>query len=71
MSRNGGRFQPTCISGWRHVPGRGAEVTVRKVKVEGRLFQIVVTEQHLDGAQVRSRFQQMSGKAMSTMSLKT
>jgi hypothetical protein len=39
-------------------------VTVRKVKVEGRLFQIVVTEQQLDAAQVRPRFEQMSGKAM-------
>jgi hypothetical protein len=34
------------------------------MKVEGRLFQIVVTEQQLDGAQVRPRFQQMRGKAM-------
>jgi len=39
-------------------------VTVRKVKVEGRLFQIVVTEQQLDGAQVGPRFQQMRGEAM-------
>jgi hypothetical protein len=37
---------------------------VRKVKVEGRLFQIVVTKQQLDGAQVCPRFEQMSGKAM-------
>jgi len=46
--------------------GRGSEVTVRKVTVDGRLFQIVVTEQQLDGAQVRPRFEQMSGKAMAT-----
>jgi hypothetical protein len=39
-------------------------VTVRKVKVDGRLFQVVVTEEHLDGAQIGTRFQQMSGKAM-------
>ena len=48
--------------------GRGAVVTVRKVKVDRRLFQIVVTEQQLDGAQVRTRFEQMSGKTMSPMS---
>jgi len=30
-----------------------------------------VTEEHLDGAQVRTRFEQMSGKAMASMSLKT
>ena len=42
-------------------------MTVRKVKVDGRLFQIVVTKQQLDGAQVRTRFEQMSGKAMATI----
>jgi hypothetical protein len=41
------------------------------MKVDGRLFQIVVTEQQLDGAQVRTRFQQMRGKTMSTMSSET
>jgi hypothetical protein len=44
--------------------GRGAEVTVGKVKVDRRLFQILVTEQHLDRAQVRTGFEQMSGEAM-------
>ncbi len=44
---------------------------MRKVKVDGRLLQIVVTEQQLDRAQVRTRFEQMSGKAMPSMSLKT
>ena len=37
---------------------------MRKMKVDGRLFQIVVTEQQLDGAQVRTRFEQMRGKTM-------
>jgi len=35
-----------------------------KVDVESGLFQITVTEQHLDGAQVRPRFMEMSGKTM-------
>ena len=46
-------------------------MAVRKVKVDRRLFQIVVTEEHLDGTQVRTRFEQMSGKTMPPMSLKT
>ena len=36
-----------------------------EVEVNRRLFQIAVTEQQLDGAQVRSRFQQVRGKTMS------
>jgi hypothetical protein len=39
-------------------------MAVGKVQVNRGLFQIVVTEEHLDGAQVRTRFEQMSGKAM-------
>jgi hypothetical protein len=46
-------------------------MAVGKVQVNCGLFQIVVTEEHLDGAQVRTRFEQMSGKAMPPMSLKT
>ena len=44
--------------------GGGAEMAVGKVKVDRRLFQIVVTEEHLDGAQIRTRFEQVCGKAM-------
>ena len=44
--------------------GSSAEMAVGKVQVNRGLFQIVVTEEHLDGAQVRTRFQQMSGEAM-------
>ena len=51
--------------------GGGAEMAVGKVQVNRGLFQIVVTEEHLDGAQVGTRFEQMSGKAVPTMSLKT
>jgi hypothetical protein len=39
-------------------------MAVGKVQVNRSLFQIVVTEEHLDGAQVRTRFQQVSGEAM-------
>jgi hypothetical protein len=44
--------------------GSSAEMAVGKVQVNRGLFQIVVTEEHLDGAQVRTRFEQMSGEAM-------
>ena len=40
--------------------GGGAEMAAGKVDVEGGFFQIAVTEQHLDGAQVRTRFVEMS-----------
>ena len=39
-------------------------MAVGKVQVNRGLFQIVATEEHLDGAQVGTRFEQMSGKAM-------
>jgi hypothetical protein len=42
----------------------GAEMAVGKVQVNSGFFQIVVTEEHLDGTQVGTRFEQMSGKAM-------
>jgi hypothetical protein len=51
--------------------GSSAEMAVGKVQVNRGLFQIVVTEEHLDGAQVRTRFQQMSGKTMAPMSSET
>ena len=35
-----------------------------KVEVDSGLFQIAVTQQHLDGAQVRTGFEKMSGKAV-------
>jgi hypothetical protein len=38
-----------------------------KVQVNRGLFQIVVTEEHLNGAQVGTRFEQVSGKAMATI----
>ena len=44
--------------------GGGAEMAVGKVQVNRGLFQIVVTEEHLDGTQVGTRFEQMSGKTM-------
>jgi hypothetical protein len=42
-----------------------------KVDVEGGLFQIAVTEQRLDGAQVGTRFVEMSRKTMAPVSLET
>jgi hypothetical protein len=51
--------------------GRGAEVAAGKVDVESGFFQIVVTEQHLDGAQVRPRFVEMRRKTMAAISFKT
>ena len=51
--------------------GGGAEVAAGKVDVEGGLFQIVVTQQHLDGAQVRTRFVEMRRKTMAAMSSET
>ena len=44
--------------------GGGAEMAVGKVQVNRGLFQIVVTEEHLDGTQVGTCFEQMSGKTM-------
>jgi hypothetical protein len=44
--------------------GGGTEMAVGKVQVNRGLFQIVVTEEHLDGAQISTRFEQMSGKAV-------
>ena len=51
--------------------GGGAEMAVGKVQVNRGLFQIVVTEEHLDGTQVGTRFEQMSGKTMPPMSSET
>src|SRR5215472_14092359 len=45
--------------------GRGTQMSAGKVEVNRRLFQIAVTERQLDGAQVRSRFEQVCGKTMS------
>src|SRR5580704_10834920 len=34
------------------------------MEVDGGLFQVVVTQQHLDAAQIRTCFEQVSGKTM-------
>ena len=44
--------------------GSGAEMPLREMQIDRRLFQVAVPEQHLNGAQVGAGFQQMSGKAM-------
>ena len=40
-------------------------MAVGKMQVDSGFFQIVVTEEHLNGTQVGARFEQVSGKAMS------
>src|ERR1700689_3979245 len=42
----------------------GAEISRRKMKVDGGLLQIAMPQQNLDGAQVRTRFQEMGGEAV-------
>jgi hypothetical protein len=36
-----------------------------QMQIDGRLFEVTVTEQQLDGAQVSARFQQMGRETMS------
>ena len=48
--------------------GDGAQMAVGQMQVYRGLFQIAVTQQNLNGAQVGPRFQQMRGEAMATMS---
>jgi hypothetical protein len=47
--------------------GRGAEVPLRKVEIDGRLFQVGMAQQHLNGAQVGAGFEQVSREAVPTM----
>jgi hypothetical protein len=44
--------------------GGGAEAPLGKVEIDGRLFQVGMTQQHLNGAQVGAGFQQMSREAV-------
>jgi hypothetical protein len=46
-------------------------MAVGKMQVDSGFFQIMVTEEHLNGTQVGARFQQVSGKAVPPMSFKT
>jgi len=48
-----------------------AQMPFRYVKIARRLFEAAVSQQFLDGAQIRACIEQMSCKAMATMSLKT
>jgi len=41
------------------------------VEIDRRLFKVTMTQKHLNGAQVGTRFEEMSGKAMSPMSMET
>jgi chorismate synthase len=40
------------------------QVTLRKVEIDGGLFQIVMAQQDLNGVQVGTRFQQVGGEAV-------
>jgi hypothetical protein len=51
--------------------GNRLQVPARKVQVDHRVFEFDVTQQELNGAQVGSRFQQMSGVGMPPMSPET
>jgi hypothetical protein len=42
-----------------------------EMQIDGRFFQVAMTQQHLNGAQVSTSFKQMSGKAVTAMSLGT
>ena len=72
---SGGRFIYSSPGGSSFLPvarqrqcvqrtGGSAKVAAGKVDVEGGFFQIAVTKQHLDGAQVRTRFVEMRRKTM-------
>jgi hypothetical protein len=39
-------------------------VLLRKVEIDGGLFQITMSQQNLDGPQIRAIFKQMSGETM-------
>src|SRR5882672_11508832 len=39
-------------------------MTLREMQIDGGLFEITMPQQHLDGTQIRARFQQMRSKAM-------
>jgi len=51
--------------------GKRLQVPAGKVQINRRVFEPDMAEQELNGAQVGSRFQQMRGIRMSSMSLKT
>src|SRR5229473_7201200 len=40
-------------------------MTLREMQIDGGFFEITMAQQHLDGTQIRARFEQMRGKAVS------
>jgi hypothetical protein len=44
--------------------GGCAEMPLREMQIDRGLFQVAMAEQHLDGSQVGSRFEQVGGKTM-------
>ena len=45
----------------------GAEMPPGEMQIDGRFFQVAMTQQHLDGAQVGASFEQMRGKTVAPM----
>jgi len=50
---------------------RRLQVTVREVQIDGRMFQMRVSEQQLDGSKIGSCLHVVRGKTVSTMSAPT
>ena len=48
------------VQGVRH----RRQVFARKVQIDDRVFKLAMTQQHLDGAQIRAGFEQMRGVAV-------
>src|SRR5271166_5130433 len=44
--------------------GGGAEMPLGEMQIDGSYFEVAMTEQYLDGAQVGSGFQQVGGEAV-------
>jgi hypothetical protein len=39
-------------------------MSVRQMEIDERVFQLAMAEEHLDGAQIRTGFEQMRGKTV-------
>jgi hypothetical protein len=62
-----GRFLATSTfasRAGRHTPGIGRRLLLRKVEIDGGLFQIAMPQQDLEGPQIRTVFEQVSGETV-------
>src|SRR5208337_4033369 len=59
-------FVPVLVFQLQRIQGTGGRVkmTPRKMQVDGGLFQIAMAQQDLNGAEIGTRFEQMSGEAV-------